>query len=396
MKDKMVNHSLTHSLFKATIAGLMAAALSACSLFSSDDSGPKPSPLPTFKQQVKITEAWSQNIGNGQGGIWLDLHPAISGTTIYAASHSGVVSAFNRITGEQLWSKTLNVKITGGVSTGEGLVVFGTASGKIIALNANNGSQKWSANAAGETLSAPAVGGNTIVAQSINGKVTAFDAENGHQLWQQSTVLPVLLLRGSSSPIIAHGLVFTGFSNGDINAWNLSTGKEVWKNTVALPEGSSELGRMVDIDATPLLVGSRLYVVSYQGNLKGISAPTGQTLWSRKTSSYQGLAENHGNLYVSSTKDYVSAIDESSGGTSWTQKELAYRQLSAPTTYGNYILAGDYEGYVHVLSQNDGSIVGRYQVTSSGIRVQPLVAGNMIYVYTNGGELAALTVKSVK
>ena len=396
MRDKLMHHSRARSLLKASIVGLIALMLSACSIFSSDESGPKPSPLPAFTPKVKVTEAWSQNIGNGQGGIWLDIHPAISGNTIYAASHSGDVSAFERDTGKQLWSKKLDVKITGGVSASEGLVVLGTSSGKIIALNARNGDQKWTANAAGEILSAPAIGSNTVVTQSINGKVIAFDAADGHKIWQQSSLLPVLLLRGSSSPVIARGLVFTGFSNGDMNAWNLRTGKEVWKNTIALPEGSSELSRMVDIDATPLLVGSHLYAISYQGNMKAINAPNGQTLWSRKASSYQSLTEGHGNLYTSSAKDRISAIDESTGGSLWSQNDLAYRQISAPASYDQYIVVGDYEGYIHVLSQKDGSIVGRYHVASSGIRVQPIVDKNMVYVYTNGGELAALTIKRTK
>ena len=396
MKSKLTHYSAIKSLLKVSVVGLMATTLAACGIFSSDDSGPKPTPLHDFKQKVEVSDVWSHSVGNGQGGIWLNLHPVIEGNTIYAASHSGEVYAFNRMTGNELWNTELDYKITGGVGAGNGLIAVGTSSGKIVALNATDGKTKWIADASGQMLSAPAIANNTVVAQTINGKVTAFNATNGQKIWQQTAVMPVLLLRGSSTPVIKNGLVFTGFSNGDMNAWELDNGKEIWQNTIALPEGSSELGRMVDVNATPLIVGSRLYAVSYQGNLKAINAPTGQTLWSRKSSSYQGLTEDNNTLFVSSTNDDISSIDATSGGSSWTQKDLAYRQLSAPAADGNYIVAGDYEGYVHVLAQNDGSIVGRGKIASSGIRVQPLVVDNMIYVYTNSGELYALKLKPVK
>ncbi len=390
---KHTTHSaLAGFLCKASITGFIALMLTACSLFSSDSSGPKPSPLLAFTQKVSVGELWSTQVGNGQGNIWLGIHPAVSGDTIYAASHSGEVVAINRITGKKQWQISLNKPVTAGVSTGHGLVLTGTSKGALIALDALSGKRKWTADASGEILSAPAIAGNVVVTQTVNGKVTAFDAESGKQLWQQTSILPVLLLRGNASPVISGNLVFTGFSSGNLNAWDLYTGKEIWQNTVALPEGSSELKRMVDVDATPLLVGKKIYVISYQGKMKAINASNGQTLWSRKASGYQGMTASTDSLYITNSSDEVSAIDESSGGNSWTQKKLTHRQLTAPVAIGNYIVTGDFDGYLHVLSQTDGSIVGRYKTGSSGIRVQPIIKGNTIYIFSNSGKLAALTI----
>ena len=42
-----------------------------------------------------------------------------------------------------------------------------------------------------------------------------------------------------------------------------------------------------------------------------------------------------------------------------------------------------------LLSQVDGRFVGRTKVDGDGVRVRPLVVGDMLYVYGNGGKLVA-------
>jgi len=54
---------------------------------------------------------------------------------------------------------------------------------------------------------------------------------------------------------------------------------------------------------------------------------------------------------------------------------------------------GDLQGYVHILSQEDGSLLAREQVDDTPIEANPVVYDDVIYVYTNGGKLAALTVE---
>ena len=55
----------------------------------------------------------------------------------------------------------------------------------------------------------------------------------------------------------------------------------------------------------------------------------------------------------------------------------------------SYIAVGDFEGYVHVISQVDGTMVGRVKVDGDGIRADMLSDGNILYVFGNGGKLAA-------
>jgi outer membrane protein assembly factor BamB len=89
----------------------------------------------------------------------------------------------------------------------------------------------------------------------------------------------------------------------------------------------------------------------------------------------------------------VEGIDERSASALWSNDALARRQLSAPEVFSSYVVFGDYEGYLHLVSQVDGRFVGRTRIDSDGLRARPLVVGDWLYAFGNGGNLVALTIK---
>ena len=56
-------------------------------------------------------------------------------------------------------------------------------------------------------------------------------------------------------------------------------------------------------------------------------------------------------------------------------------------------MVADYEGYLHVMSQTDGHFVARHKVDSSGVYGDMLVKDDVLYVLTNSGRLAALSIQ---
>jgi outer membrane protein assembly factor BamB len=56
---------------------------------------------------------------------------------------------------------------------------------------------------------------------------------------------------------------------------------------------------------------------------------------------------------------------------------------------GSYVAVADFEGYVHVLSQDAGEFVGRVRVDDEGARADMVSEGDVLYVYGNSGELVA-------
>ena len=146
----------------------------------------------------------------------------------------------------------------------------------------------------------------------------------------------------------------------------------------------------VDIDGQPLFLDGIIYAVSYQGKLVAINARNAQILWSQDSSSYQNLAAGFGNIYVSEETGFVQAFDQRSSASVWRQTALEYRQTTAPSVLDNTVVVGDFEGYLHFMSQVDGHFVARHRVDSSGLRGDMKAIDSTLYVLTNDGRLAAL------
>ncbi|MFO6383031.1 PQQ-binding-like beta-propeller repeat protein, partial [Pseudomonas aeruginosa] len=87
-----------------------------------------------------------------------------------------------------------------------------------------------------------------------------------------------------------------GLASGKVVAVDVQRGLPIWEQRVAIPQGRSELDRVVDIDGGLLLSGDTLYVVSYQGRAAALDVNSGRLLWQREASSYVGVAEGFGNI----------------------------------------------------------------------------------------------------
>lgn len=374
-------------------AALLALATLAVGCSSNSTKELPPAELPDIQEEVRLDVQWSRSIGNGQGELYNQLTPAADGDRLYAAAANGDVLALDRLSGAKLWETELDLPVSGGVGAGYGLVLVGTLKGEVVALEASSGEERWRARVSSEVLSAPATNGDVVVVQTQDDRLIAFDAGSGEQRWIYENSPAVLTLRGTSSPVMTNRLVMAGLSSGKVLALDASRGIPLWEQRVAVPQGRSELERVVDIDGNLLLSGGTLYVVTYQGKVAAIEADSGRPLWNREASSYVGLAQGFGSVYVSLASGAIEGIDERSTSALWSNDALLRRQLSSPEVFSSYVAVGDLEGYLHLLSQLDGHFVGRKKIDGSGLRVRPLVVGEWIYVYGNSGKLVALTLR---
>lgn len=365
--------------------------------FDSDDDDPMaPMALSDITETVKIKELWSVGVGDGQGDGFYRLQPAISGEVIYAASADGEVVAVDRKRGKTLWEVDLDISLSGGVGVYNDVLLLGSSEGLVLKLDANTGEQLWTTMLTGEILSPPQANGKVVVAQTYNGKLQGLDFATGQLLWTYNSKVPVLTLRGTSVPIMENNRVYAGFASGRVLAFDAQTGSIVWDGRVAIPQGRSEIERIVDVDGTMELAGNELYAVSYQGSVVAIDIESGRKIWQQKASSFSGVSLGFGNVYAADEDGTLNAFMRNGEGVRWSQGALGYRQLSRPTPIGSYVTVADFEGYLHVLSQVDGDFVGRVRVDSDGVRADMLSEDGILYVFANDGELVAyeITAKS--
>ena len=166
-------------------------------------------------------------------------------------------------------------------------------------------------------------------------KSSRLDATTGDRLWVYDRTVPNLTLRGTSTPVIANGLVIAGFDGGRLTALELKTGKLIWEAKVAIPRGRSQLERMVDIDSQPLILDDTIYVTTFQANVSALSLDNGQVLWQRDISSHSELSADVEHLYVTDYLGNIWALDRFSGGSVWKQEKLAHRKVTGPAILGD-------------------------------------------------------------
>ena len=349
-----------------------------------------PAPLTDFTAERKVQEIWSVDIGANAVKSGAKLSVYFDGTAIYVSDRRGRVSAYAADNGHELWATRVGQPVTGATGAGDGLVVVATNKGRVIALDRNNGKQLWESVVSSEILAPAAIHSNVVVVQSIDGKVVGLSAADGKKLWVYERLEPALSLRGTAAPVIVSDVVLTGFASGKIAGIQLKDGKLLWELAVSQPRGRNEIERLVDVDVSPLAIGSVLYAASYQGKVIAVDMQTGRILWSRDVSTYSGMDADNKNIYLTDDHGDIVAFDQRTGASVWKQGQLHVRNLNAPRYTDGFVAVGDFEGYVHWLSREDGHFVARHRVGRAPILTQPIASGNMLYVNDQSGTLSAL------
>jgi len=356
-----------------------------------DDNAAPPSPLVEFASTAKVASLWSHTAGKPDEAYLTSLRPAVSGGKVYIAGSNGQISALDAKTGNTLWSHNAGTRLGGGPGVGNGLVVTGTRDGEVIALKATDGKEAWRSKVTSEVLSVPSAADGVVVVRTIDGRIFGLSALDGKRLWTHDRTVPVLTLRGSSSPVLYKGLVIYGSDSGRLTALSLKEGFPLWEKSIAFPSGRSELDRIVDIDGDPLVMDDIVYVASYQGSIVAIDIKTAKAIWKRSFSSFNGMSTDSKNLYITDDQGNVWALDRNSGASIWKQDKLLNRQVSGPGVVGGHVIVGDFEGYLHWLSVDDGRFVARVKADNTGISALPISDGRQIYSYSKGGTLTALS-----
>ena len=379
--------------------------LTACSGLLEDDNSTPPAELIDIVQTLEIETLWQTNnrtsldiLEQGHHSQLsleskerqLKLRPVLADKQIYVAEPNGVVNGYEAESGSRMWQVDTKAELGAGPGLGGSLVVLGSRNGEVIALDRLSGEERWRKRVSSEILATPAISDERVVVHTIDGKVYGLDMATGKQAWLYEVSIPLLTLRGSGSAVISGSLAIVGFSGGKLVALELSNGTPRWEVNISTPTGRSELDRIVDIDADPVVVDDVVYAASYQGELAAVTLDGGRVLWRTELSSYAGVAVDHDRVFLADARGHLWGIDARTGGALWKQTKLQGRKLSAPVVLGNYLLVGDFEGYMHWLSIDDGALLARKNFDSAAITMQPAVAGDIAYVFDIEGQLAAI------
>tara|TARA_B100000161_G_scaffold83062_1_gene57891 strand:+ start:254 stop:1408 length:1155 start_codon:yes stop_codon:yes gene_type:complete len=346
----------------------------------------EPKELSSFASQENIKVLW-RNSYNGENEIGNFL-PSFNAQNIFFSDASGNVLSLDAKTGNDNWSVKLNF-LASGTSAGFGIVVVADVDGNVIALDQTDGSVLWSSNVKGEVLSSVAIDAKIVVVKTGSGELLGLNKDSGEVIWSYRSTLPVLTIRGNSSPVIVDNLVYASFDNGRLGVFELNSGFQIWDGAISYVSGASELENLIDSDSNPVIEGGLIYTTNYQGNLNIFDPSQKRSVWSNNASSFFSPIISRGMLMVVEENSSIKSFALKTLEESWINSDYLNRDLSNGVSYKDNIVVGDFEGYVHVINILNGRTVGREKLSRNPIKTI-LSRSDSLYVIDEAFNLISI------
>jgi outer membrane protein assembly factor BamB len=382
---------ITRKLVGVGVLALMTGCSTISSLnpFASKPKGPQPASLVELKGSMAVRTAWKLDVG--KAGSY-ELNPALAGNTVIAAGADGTLVRAEADNGRQLWRIKAGMDLTTGPGTDGNVIAIGGSKGTLKAFDMD-GKELWKTQLSSEILSAPAVGEGIVVARSIDNHIVGIDAKTGEKKWTVQRTVGALTLRMAPGMVVHDKDVIIAQPGGRLLALILATGAPHWDIQVGVAKGATELERVTDMGGYPVIVEGDVCAVTYQGRVGCFDLANGSTRWTRDLSSEVGVAADQRFVFVPDDKGSLFAFNRDGGTSAWKNDKLAYRRLSTPVSFGRAVAVGDYQGYIHFLSREDGSFLARMATDGSPIATNPLVAGSNLIFQTQNGTVTAIAVE---
>lgn len=404
LSSPMVNQPLTQkkSLPNKPLAllGVLAVslALTACNK-GIDPVVHEPTKLVSLAKNPTVLQPIANfKLGGGNAKDPLNLQPVVQANQVFAASRDGKVQSYQLSSNAKAWAVDVKMPITSGVAVDANsqTLVVSHKNGSVTALDALSGTVKWQSKLSGTVLAPALIANGRVLLMANDGNLYGLNLQTGEQVWRFATSTPAISVRGAAAPVLidANTVLFAG-ADGRIYALTVDAGIPQWSRRVGIASGATAIERMSDVDATPVIDGNQLFVVSHSGQLTGLDLANKSVLWRQNIASIKSLAVTDTAVIVADLTGKVSAFNRQTGDALWQNEALMYRQLTNPIAINrsgqssrsgqSLIAVGDFEGYVHLLDAQTGNIVSRTR--GQGDLTQLNVMGNRLVTQSKQGDV---------
>lgn len=367
-------------MYRAVAAIVLIAVLPGCSMFSffGGPAKPQPTELQPVSGQVSAKQAWAARIGP----VNFPLDVRVIGTSVFMASSDGAVAAFDSRTGGELWRATAGSPIAAGVGSDGTSAAVITQANDVVTFQA--GRELWRQKLSAQAYTSPLVAGGRVFVLAADRSVSAFDGQSGRKLWTQQRPNEPLVLRQSGVMLAVGDTLVVGLA-GRLAGLNPANGTVRWEAPIASPRGINDVERLVDLVGRVSRDGDVVCARAFQASVGCVNTARGNLLWTKPANGSQGIDGDDRFLFGGESDGVVLAWRRVDGERAWTTDKLRYRNLTAPLVVGRSVAFGDFAGFVHLLSRQDGSMLNRLATDGSAIAAAPVLAGNTLVAVTRNG-----------
>lgn len=358
------------------IPAMVVLALAAC---AGGPDKPKPTELGPNAALLSVRQAWSARIG--PVGFALDARVLAGSVTL--ADSDGTVVALDGASGQDLWRVSVAAPLAAGAGTDGRFTAVVTRANDLVVLE--RGRELWREPLGALAYTAPLVAGLRVFVATADRGVSAFDAQSGRRLWTYTRPGELLLALRQSGVLLAVGdTLVTGLS-GRLVGLNPQSGAVRWEAALASPRGTNDIERLVDLVGSVSREESVVCARAFQTAVGCVNAARGNLLWTKPANGSEGVHGDAQFVFGTESDGVVVAWRRSDGERVWTSERLKYRGLTAPLSIGRSLAVGDAQGFVHFLSRQDGTPMGRVATDGSAIAAAPVLVGNTLVVVTRNG-----------
>ncbi len=254
---------------------------------------------------------FSLGAGSPSGGYGGGL--AADSGRLYAASGFGNVVALDPQSGKKLWERNLGVPVRAAPTAHSDRVFVITVDGRFYCLSGLDGAELWNVRGLPQQASlvmsvSPAVSGGVVVVPYPSGDLLALKVSDGSAVWSESlsrarTTSQLTSLADAARPAIDNGVVFAVGHSGRMVATQISTGERLWSLNVASTQ-------------TPWVAGGSVFVVDTSGQLMAIARDQGTVQWTVQlpgAKTWAGPVLAGSKLWLVSSEGQLAGVDAMSG-----------------------------------------------------------------------------------
>ena len=257
----------------------------------------------------------------------------------------------------------------------------------------HDGELIWKTLLGGAINSLPIIYNSKVVVKLNNYKIVQLNSKDGSVVWKYQAAIPPLTFKSEGKLAQSNNVVYLGLPGGKLIAIDSPTGGLVWESNISRAKGVTDIERANDITSHPVIDDSFIYAITTNGDISALDRRSGKSIWTEPISSFYGMAFNGMSLFVTHDTGSIYSVDKTDGEIEWRQSGLKHRRIRLGTMIKDYIVFGDYDGYVHFLSIDDGSIVGRIKLEDSQILNNIIkIDESVMVVMTADGDLICLEV----
>ncbi len=302
------------------------------------------------------------------------------GDYIFVGSTGGHFHCFEATSGRLVWVYTAERCFKGSPCFYRNRIYVPNVDNRVRCIDATNGKLIWSWRGPSDIDSSPCVSAGVLYIGGEDGAVKAFEPDTGKLLWR----LPFGVGKGEkpgsggieSSLAIVDGRAYFGHLDGHVRAVDLASHKTAWATRIG-----------GDTDASPLVVGDRIYIGCQDGSPSFfcLNRTSGAIIWSRairrgiwSTAAVAGdrivVGGNDGELYCLAAAD---------GAILW-QHHVGAGIWSSPAVVDGKVVFGSYDRWLRMLDLKDGKLLWRYDMGGRS-HSAPCIEGGRIWVGSASG-----------